>query len=206
MADQTVREPLQERSRRSLEAIYAAAIDALAEGGWGAVTVGEIERRSGVTRGTFYLRFPTRDALIDYVHERLLTEVRELQDHTFGPLMTGGALPLDEACLLAVRAMADVFGCVGRVMVHGERLDRPPSGHEALAGLSRNVTAVLRRGLDGTPGSTAAVEFVVELAFAAFVARQRPVPPFPGHRQSAEDEFTERLATALAAYLRTAIA
>jgi AcrR family transcriptional regulator len=195
------RVPQQERSRRSLEAIYAAAIDALADGGWDAVTVGEIERRSGVTRGTFYLRFETREALLDYVHGRMLREVRELQDQVFAPLVDGGPLSVREACGLAVRGMAEVFGSVGRVMVHGERAGVPASGVESVAELGRDVAAVLRRGLGADPRIGGAIEFATELAFSAFAARQRPVPAFHGHAAVSDGEFVERLTTALAAYL-----
>lgn len=201
MAEPTIREPLQERSRRSLEAIYAAAVELLAEGGWDAVTVGEIERRSGVTRGTFYLRFDTRDALVDYVHERMMLEVRELQDRAFGPLMNGGPLTLVEASRLAVGAMADVFRHVGRVMVHSDRLDKPPSGPEAVSDLSRDVATVLRRALGEDPAAAPAIEFVTELAFAALVARQRPDRTFRDHRKKSDEEFIDRLAGAVAAYL-----
>jgi AcrR family transcriptional regulator len=205
MSEQSIRAPLQERSRRSLEAIYAAAIELLADGGWEAVTVGEIERRSGVTRGTFYLRFPARDALVDYVHERFMAEVRELQERTFQPLMQGGPLSLDEASRLAIRGMADVFAQVGRVMVHSERLDRPPLFPEGVADLSRDVAQVLARALGAEATASAEVRFVTELAFAAFVARQRPVPPFPGHPVLDDAAFVGRLAVATAAYLAASL-
>jgi AcrR family transcriptional regulator len=187
-----------------LEAIYAAALELLAEGGWDAVTVGEIERRSRVTRGTFYLRFHTRDALVDYVHERMMVEVRELQEQSFGPLMGGGPLPLPEACTLAVGAMAEVFHRVGRIMVHSDRLSEPPSGPAAVSDLSRDVARVLRRGVGDAPDARAAIEFATELAFAAFVARQRPERTFRDHVRSSDEEFIAQLAVAVAAYLEVA--
>jgi AcrR family transcriptional regulator len=200
MADSSLRVPRQDRSRRSLEAIYAAAVTLLAEGGWDAVTVGEIERRSGISRGTFYLRFSTRDDLVSYVHERLISELRELQDDSFGPHLTGPALSTEDAALAVVSAMSEVFREFGRVMVRSVNLDRRPSGAEALIELRRYTATTLRRG--APDADDAAVDFAVRLCFAAFVARQRETAPGAEIAQLDESAFTAQLAIAIAAYLR----
>ncbi len=196
-----VRQPLQERSRRSLEAIYSAAVELLADGGWDAVTVGEIERRSGVTRGTFYLRFETREALVDYVNQRLTAEVRTLQEETFRPLTSGGPLGLDEASRLAVDGVAAVFRGVGRLMMHSDQIGRLPSTPEAIGELSADIIGVLRRAIPTTRSTELATQFMVEIIFAAFVARQRTESPFHAHRRLSDQEFAEQLASTVTAYL-----
>lgn len=184
-----------------MEAIYAAAIELLADGGWDAVTVGEIERRSGVSRGTFYLRFPTRDALVDYVHERMIAEVRERQATIFAPLTAGGRISVDHSAALAVRGIADVFRDTGRVMSQSVRTEAPPTDTSAAGRLGRDVARVLRRGVGDDPGATPAIEFAIELCFAAFVARQRPVRTFREHAELTEEEFVSRLSETVGAYL-----
>src|SRR6476660_3754249 len=47
-----------------------AALDTLSEMGLGAVAVESLARRLGVTKGSFYWHFPTREALIKAARER----------------------------------------------------------------------------------------------------------------------------------------
>ncbi|HJT98005.1 MAG TPA: helix-turn-helix domain-containing protein [Rhodanobacteraceae bacterium] len=47
-----------------------AALDMLAEGGLGSVAVESLARRLGVTKGSFYWHFPTREALVKAALER----------------------------------------------------------------------------------------------------------------------------------------
>ena len=47
-----------------------AALDALAESGLGAVAIEPLARRLGVTKGSFYWHFPTREALIQAAIDR----------------------------------------------------------------------------------------------------------------------------------------
>jgi AcrR family transcriptional regulator len=184
-----------------MEAIYEAAIELLAEDGWDAVTVGEIERRSGVSRGTFYLRFPTRDALIDYVRERMVAELLEHQATVFTPLMAGGAISVEHAATLAVRGMVDVFEKTGGMMARTLRTGAPPTDMTAVADLDRDVAVVLRRGVGEDPRMHRAIEFTIELCFAALVARQRPVRTFQHHREMTKDDFVAELSDAVSAYL-----
>jgi TetR/AcrR family transcriptional repressor of mexCD-oprJ operon len=69
--------PSQPRRRadaeRSVARILDAAIDALASDP--EASMAEIARQAGVVRATIYVHFPTRDALIDAVTERAITEV-----------------------------------------------------------------------------------------------------------------------------------
>ena len=58
------------RSRLSAEDWEQAALECLAEGGVAAVAVEPIARRLGVTKGSFYWHFPTREALLQAAIER----------------------------------------------------------------------------------------------------------------------------------------
>ena len=60
-----------------------AALDMIAEQGVGSVAVEPLARRLGVTKGSFYWHFPSRDALLQAALERW--ELVEQQD-VFGSL------------------------------------------------------------------------------------------------------------------------
>src|SRR4029079_495111 len=53
-----------ERTRLSAADWEQAALDVIAEQGLGAVTVESLARQLGVTKGSFYWHFPTREALL----------------------------------------------------------------------------------------------------------------------------------------------
>lgn len=58
------------RSRLSVEDWEQAALDLIAEQGVAAVAVEPLARRLGVTKGSFYWHFPTREALLKAALER----------------------------------------------------------------------------------------------------------------------------------------
>jgi AcrR family transcriptional regulator len=59
-------------AERSVARIQAAAIEALASDP--EVSMAEVARRAGVVRATIYVHFPTREALIEAVTERAISE------------------------------------------------------------------------------------------------------------------------------------
>lgn len=62
--------PAQERGRLSADDWAEAALDLIAEQGVAAVAVEPLARRLGVTKGSFYWHFPSRDALLEAALER----------------------------------------------------------------------------------------------------------------------------------------
>ena len=59
-----------EKSRLSAEDWALAALDVIAESGLAAVAVEPLARRLGVTKGSFYWHFPSREALLVAALER----------------------------------------------------------------------------------------------------------------------------------------
>jgi AcrR family transcriptional regulator len=67
------REPQQERSRATRQALLVAAITSLGELGWGGTTVAVVAERAGVSRGAAQHHFPTREALFTASIDELMT-------------------------------------------------------------------------------------------------------------------------------------
>lgn len=62
----------QERSAATRARLLEAAYDSLLEGGYAATTVGHVQQRAGVARGTLLHHFPTRGALMAGVVEDII--------------------------------------------------------------------------------------------------------------------------------------
>ncbi|NLC61675.1 MAG: TetR/AcrR family transcriptional regulator [Gammaproteobacteria bacterium] len=69
--------PKERNSRLSAEDWAQAALDLIAEQGVAAVAVEPLARRLGVTKGSFYWHFPSRDALLQAALERWETGEQE---------------------------------------------------------------------------------------------------------------------------------
>lgn len=77
------RAKLDQRNRLSAADWEQAALDVLAESGLAAVAVEPLARRLGVTKGSFYWHFPTREALIQAAIDRW---ERNDEEHVIAPI------------------------------------------------------------------------------------------------------------------------
>lgn len=82
--------PQQARSRETQEALLAAAEHVFAEVGIAPATVAEICERAGVAVGTFYGRFPDKDALLLVWYERFFKRGRVTFERAFSDAMWDG--------------------------------------------------------------------------------------------------------------------
>ena len=67
---QTRPAPMQERSRRTLEKLLDAAEALLEKQPFEAIAVGDLVRKAGSSIGSFYARFPSKEALLERLYER----------------------------------------------------------------------------------------------------------------------------------------
>lgn len=74
------REPQQGRSRASYERMLGAARKLMVKTGSTEFTLTEVAKAGKVSIGSIYLRFDSKDDLIDVVQTRILTEIEEVQD------------------------------------------------------------------------------------------------------------------------------
>jgi len=81
MAESVASAPQQDRSRITQDRLLKSAVEALAEHGWSATTVGLVAERAGVSRGAAQHHFPTRDVLFTAAIDRLTSErSREVEE------------------------------------------------------------------------------------------------------------------------------
>lgn len=65
------KQPIQDRSARTVEAIVEAAIRILRRGGWAHLTTTRVAERAGVSVGSLYQYFPNREAIaVEIVRQR----------------------------------------------------------------------------------------------------------------------------------------
>lgn len=77
MADQSTREPQQDRSRATRTRLLEAAVACLADVGWSGATVALVAERAGVSRGAAQHHFRTREALFVAAVEHVAEERSE---------------------------------------------------------------------------------------------------------------------------------
>src|SRR6266481_4915780 len=93
------------------DAILAAACEAAAEGGMGAVQIAPVAARAGIAAGTVYRYFPSKTemvtALVNAVSEREIAAMRRAADAAPGPLSAlAAAIASFAARSLAARRLA----------------------------------------------------------------------------------------------------
>ena len=87
-----LREPRQDRSRRTLRRILEAGLYLLEHEGPEALTVTEITKRARTSVGSFYARFNGKDGLLRYMGERSLNEALQVWGQLREGLHTGSEL------------------------------------------------------------------------------------------------------------------
>jgi AcrR family transcriptional regulator len=103
-----VRPPKQERSRRTLERIVAAALELLQESGVEGTTVSDIVERANTSVGSFYARFKGKDDLLGYLRGRFRDEVLDRWDQGV-ETVEWAALPLGARVAEAVGLLVEAF-------------------------------------------------------------------------------------------------
>jgi AcrR family transcriptional regulator len=90
-----LRPPRQARSRATLERLFRATAELLAERRFEEATVADLARRAGSSVGAFYTRFADKQALIEAFDERMFDEGRERWDALLEPGRWRGAATAD---------------------------------------------------------------------------------------------------------------
>jgi AcrR family transcriptional regulator len=99
------RKPRQERSRQTVDAILAAAARVLVNDGYDRTSTNRIAEAAGVSIGSLYQYFPSKEALVAALIERHVGEISAEMTAALDRLM---AAPVREAAAALVQIMLDI--------------------------------------------------------------------------------------------------
>jgi AcrR family transcriptional regulator len=202
----SVREPQQQRSRDTLERMLQAGVELLAAGGWEAVTVGEINRRTGISRGAFYKRFTSKEALWQAISARVLAELWTDQERAFAEVEWGG-LEAPAAIERAVRVVAGIFERHGAIM---KMMRGPVPTQEAVLRDGAAALRLDRHFLDALrphqprfahPDPETATGFCLRIVLDVLLARVVQDVALPAGRRLEWDGMVDELARVSLGYL-----
>jgi AcrR family transcriptional regulator len=103
-----VRPPQQARSQETLDRILDAAEALVREKGFDDTPVSEIVQRAGSSVGSFYSRFPDKDALLHALFDRFHEQAIATADEALEPGRWRGA-PLGEILAAVVHFLAEIY-------------------------------------------------------------------------------------------------
>ena len=103
-----VRDPLQLRSRETLERLAAATERLLEERTFEEITIGDILREARCSSGSFYARFAGKDALLPYLYERYDALLRPRIEARLASA-PWREMTFREACAALVHAMVEMY-------------------------------------------------------------------------------------------------
>jgi len=141
----TRREPKQQRSRQTVEAVLEAVQRVLKRHGAEAVTTNRIAEAAGVSIGSLYQYFPSKEALVAALADRHIGEMKAILREQVPRLL---ALPLGQAIEQVVRLMVEAHAVdpkLHKVLV--EQVPRVGKLHE-VEGLEREMIELTRAYLE----------------------------------------------------------
>ena len=119
------RKPRQQRSLATVDVLLAATARVLVARGWAGTTTNHIAERAGVSIGTLYEYFPSKEALAAAVVERHLEEA-ELRLAEVAASLAGNTLTLEALVRAIVTAMIDLHAASPRL--HRVLFEEVPHG------------------------------------------------------------------------------
>ncbi|MEV4686418.1 TetR/AcrR family transcriptional regulator [Microbacterium sp. LWH3-1.2] len=169
-----VRPPLQARSQRTLERILDAGAEVFAERGYDGLTITEVCRVAGISAGTLYTRFDSKDALVRAVHDHVMADMLAAVVAMYREGAEWDELPTPQFVERAVRLLADHFrahDAIVRAIVLRAAVDpvMRESGARSVTRMADAFTArLLERAADYShPDPELAVRTAFGMAFEA---------------------------------------
>ncbi len=202
--------PQQARSRETQEALLLAAEHVFAEVGIAQATVTEICERAGVAVGTFYGRFPDKDALLLFWYERFFKRGRVAFDRAFSDAMWEGRSAIDvvrgwvQSRVLHYRRNRKLLKALMLYMRGRPSPEfKTAAAHMRLPALERLTELLSARRNEWTHSDPSTA---IRMAVVLTESSVQHVVVFSEHRsddvQFTDDELVDHLTDAMCAYLR----
>jgi AcrR family transcriptional regulator len=178
--------PRQERSRTTVDAILRAAAQVFAARGYAATTTNHIAARAGVSIGSLYEYFPSKDALLVALTEAHLAEGESILERAGADAMARGGDDLEQVVRRFVEGMVTFHErdrALHRVLF--EEAPFPRHFRKRLADIEARVVTLVEAFLRAHPGVTrrdpalgaAVVVHVVEALTHKLVVHDTPAVP-----------------------------
>lgn len=164
----------QERSTETRARLLDAAFGCLLDSGYGATTVGAVQQRAGVARGTLLHHFPTRSALMAGVVEDVVERRLELvSSGATGEAADGPQRSWDEIVDLVWRELQGPAFAVALELWVAARTDE--ALREALLPLQEKIFRTVHRGVtslvgEDHPRAPLLVQFTIDLLTGSHLA------------------------------------
>jgi AcrR family transcriptional regulator len=202
--DLAIAPPLQARSRRTYEAILEATEYLLQANAFEDIAVAAIVEMSGMSVGSFYARFASKEALLPALYSRYEEQIAERGAALVGEL--GSVRDLGQACRIFVRTIAAVYVDNRNLMRAVTELSRrapdaaaPISERRKL--IHRGIEQAMVRTAPGRP--EAALPAIRASQFMAVCALREAIlyPHAPFAALAAPDDVQSAIARMMAAYI-----
>lgn len=163
----------QERSTETRARLLDAAFGCLLDSGYGATTVGAVQQRAGVARGTLLHHFPTRSALMAGVVEDVVERRLELVAAPGATTGDGPQRTWDEIVDLVWRELQGPAFAVALELWVAARTD--DALREALLPLQEKIFRTVHRGVtalvgEDHPRAPLLVQFTIDLLTGSHLA------------------------------------
>ena len=156
------RQPVQRRSRQTVEVVLDAVVEVLKRHGLDGVTTNRIAEAAGVSIGSVYQYFPDKRAIFAALHDRHVQEIGRIVESR---LLEHATSPLD----VFVRALLEAL-----IDAHAVDVPARPKG----AGITRQVhelmTTTVPHGAEGARPLAERLRGIFELALASRTKRRPP--------------------------------
>jgi AcrR family transcriptional regulator len=211
MADATtsIRPPRQARSRASFERVLRAGRDVIEEQGYRGFTLAEVSRRAGVSIGSIYARVPSKDALFQAIHARVVDEI-DARHGAFGDVERWERLTTEDLIVEAVREVARPLrenATFLRVVMQRGAVDGVVAarGSRALSIQAEQFKALVltRREEIAHPDPDLAADIAYRIAYSTLARQVMYGQTFESQRPVDWDRLVRELGAACAAYLIT---
>lgn len=202
-----MKQPLQGRSRKSLELVLAAGIEVLAAEGYDGFSIEAVSRGSGVSVGSIYQRFPSKAALFAALQERILEGIDSANDQMFAriPVASLRDAAIVEAAVAAVAAHVRRNEALLRVMILRGAVDEETRqrGSRSSVALSRAfgnfLLGAVRKFVHPDPKLATDISF--RIVYATLTRRIMSGPTFESEAEASWETLAGEVGRACSAYL-----